>query len=248
MAVTANIPVLGKSIQVLEALASGTSHRSVAELARGLGIAPATCWRILKTLERADWVRPESGGGYGLSLGLLPLVEPLRRYESLASRWQGVLEELARATGLSVKLSVAVGDEAATVARAESPRAMSLSGRVGARFPLAVGSSGASLLSVRDDAAVEAVIAGSPESVWRHQSARDVRARVRQVRRTGVCADRGSYHPQVYSLSTCVRDAVRGEVVAITLLGLPDEMTPRAVKAWTALLKRAAKPAGRRAA
>ena len=95
------------------------------------------------------------GRRHELSLGLLPVLEPLRRFEALAEVVNPVIRALALATRLTVKVTVRQGDDAVTIARCESPQGTSVGVRVGAAFPLAYGSSGAVLLCDlrRDEAA-----------------------------------------------------------------------------------------------
>ena len=217
------IPVLSKAIRVVEAVARERPFRSITQLGKALMIAPATCYRIVKTLEHEDWLRLDEQGRPALSPGLLPVLEPLLAFDRLASVAQPALEELARRVGLSAKLSIRLGDEAAAIARAESPAAMSLSGRVGARFPLAVGSSGAALLSAMEDQAIETILGRSPEHAWAHQDRRDVRERIAECRATGCCADHGSYRRHVHSVSVALGPIAGQPAATITILGLPDD-------------------------
>jgi DNA-binding IclR family transcriptional regulator len=223
------IPVLEKSIQVLHAVAAGSAQASMNRLARDLKIAPATCYRILQTLERADWIRPRPAGGFELAPGLTAMLHPLGDTQRLADRLGPLLDRLADATELAVKLSVRQADQAVTAYRAESPRAMALVGRAGARFPLPLGSSGAVLCSDLPAVALDKLIAAAPKSVWKNQTPADFRARIEQCRQPRLCVDRGSFHPQVHTLSGPVF-GLQGEVLAaITLIGLPDDLPDSAL-------------------
>ena len=134
-------------MELLGLLAEPQGETTTKALALRLGVPRTTCYRLLRSLVARDWVRPLPGGGHALSVGLLPLLQPLREAEDLAVAVQPVLDELALRSGLTAKVSVRQGDYAVTSARCESPQATSVAVRLGAAFHLALGSSGAVLAS-----------------------------------------------------------------------------------------------------
>jgi DNA-binding IclR family transcriptional regulator len=146
------IPVLKNSIAVMRLLAEGRGPATTKALEQTLGVSHSTMYRILQTLAEEDWVRQRGKGEFELSVGLLPLFQPLVRHELLVSAVRGPLEKLCRDTGLTCKLSVLQGNFAITLFRTESQRATSVQVKSGAAFHLALGSSGAVLLSGLDSA------------------------------------------------------------------------------------------------
>lgn len=226
-----SIPALSKSIAVLKAIAGGMQNYSIAELAREVGVAHTTCYRIVQTLVDADWLRPRAGGvGYELSYGLLPMVEPFLNHRVLIDTISPVVEQLVHRTGLSAKLSVRQGDDAVTVYRVESPKPMSLSGRVGVRFSLVYGSSGACLLSSLTDKRIERIVEEASGDAWKHQLPADVRKRIAEVREKQCCMDLGFFHPQVHTISSPLFDDQGKMLAAMTLLGLPEDMNPQSLE------------------
>lgn len=220
------IPVLRKAIAVLREVAAGGETNTKA-LARQTGVPHTTAYRILQTFLDADWVRLSSGGHHELSLGLLPLLQPLVRHELLVETARPVLDELARSTGLATKLSVRQGDHAIALLRAESPRETSISVRVGAAFHLALGSSGAVLLADLEPKERRALLDRAPDSCWKHQKLADVEARVAECRRLGYCSDFGGYQPAVHALSAPVRDRAGSVIGAFTLVGFALDFSGR---------------------
>ncbi len=224
----AHIPVLAKAVRLLRALAEGAGAGSMNSLARRLDIAPATCFRILRTLQNADWIRPREGGGFELSLGLLPLVEPLVGVHRLADALCEPLAQLARETELSVKLSIRQAHAQLVIHRAESPRRFAVTGRIGARFSVLTGSSGAALLVDRGDEHIRSMIDAADDSVWREQPAAEVWRRIRQCRRTGLCSSIG-VHPQgIDTISAPLRGAKGGVLAAVTVMGLRGDLDRKA--------------------
>ena len=137
------IPAVEKAVALLEHLGRSDRGATQAELARELDISGSTCYRIIQTLQKHDWLRKLPGNRYDLSGGMLTaamkLVDAAARFEQC----QPLLEELARQTGLSAKLSIRQGTDQLTVLRAEGPGPVSVTGKVGARVPVIEGSVGA---------------------------------------------------------------------------------------------------------
>ena len=201
------IPAVEKAVAVLTRLGESEGGLTQAELAAALDIAPSSCYRILQTLLEADWVCKIGGTRYDLSFGILGAVRKLTdrnaRYEAMLP----VLEELAAQTGLCCKLSVRRGEFQLPILRAESPRPMAVSGRVGVRFPVAEGSVGAALLAA-------APAAEAPELV---------RDGIAAIRRRGFCFNRGRNRWRVDAMSSPVLDAEGGVIAALTLLGCDED-------------------------
>ncbi len=234
---TPAIPVLASAVKVMEAIAAGSAQGPVRKVAAELGISAATCFRIFSTLQQAGWITVDDEGGRKINPELVTRLSGLPDRDRLIQRARPVFESLAQKTQLSVKLSVRDGFEALTILRAESPRAMAISGRTGARFPLAYGSSGAILCAEMSDEQLQQVIEHAPRDAWRNQSPPDFLARVAQARKDGICRDEGSYHAQVYSVSIGVR--VGTAHAAITLMGLPDDMQARHLPGYVRMLRAA---------
>jgi DNA-binding IclR family transcriptional regulator len=204
-------------------VARGEGSATTKGLALTLGIAPTTCYRILQSFVAEGWLQPGADGTFELSFGLVPLLRPLLRHELLIETVHEPLAALARTTGLTAKLSVRQGDGAVTIFSASSPKGTAIASRVGAVFPLALGSSGATLLASLADDEVARILDESPGEVWRFQQREEVLRRVREARRTGCCFDGGSYQPQIHTLSAPLLGR-EGELVgAITLLGFPQD-------------------------
>lgn len=240
------IPSVEKAIRVVHAVAAEGGRSSIAELARAVGVAQTTCYRIVQTLTAADWIRPRSAGpGYSLSMGLLPLLEPFVHYQSLVETVREPLQNLSRQTALALKVSVRRADEAVTIYRVESPRPMGVSGRVGARFHLAIGSSGSALLSALSAAEIEQILTGAPAAAWERQTPADVRARVEAVRRDGTCVDPGSFHPTIQTISAPLQDASGTVIAAVTVLGMPGDFDgrrlPQTAQALRSVMRRCRK-------
>lgn len=226
-----SIPSVEKSIRVLQAIAGHASNFSIAELAKSLGIPQTTVYRIVRTYMAADWIRPRASGvGYSLSFGLMPLLEPFMNRRILIDLVRQPMTELSERARMGVKLSVREGTSALTVYRLEPPESMGISVRVGSKFPLVYGSSGAALLCGLSPAEIEEVIAQAPAGSWKHQKPADVHRRIAECRETGVCRDCGHYMPHIHTLSAAIKDREGKSIAAVTLLGMPGDFDGASIR------------------
>ena len=240
------IPAVCKAMELLGLLAEPQGETTTKALALRLGVPRTTCYRLLRSLVARDWVRLLPGGGHALSVGLLPLLQPLREVDDLAGAVQPVLDELALRTRLTAKVSVRQGDDAVTVARCESPEATSVAVRIGASFHLALGSSGSVLLSGLSRPEVKDVLERAPEECWSHQDRAEVDDRLARLQAKGWCADLGTYRPSCHAISAPLHNA-RGEVVAaMTIIGFPQDLQSRQLTGAVKLLLDAVRQAERR--
>lgn len=221
---TANtVPVLRKANRVFELVARSPGGATAKSIAASLGIAPATCYRILRSFVADGWLRQRSGGAFELSFGLVPLLRPLLRHEVLIETVREPLAQLVQATGITAKLTVRQDDDTVTIFSAPSPRPHAIASRVGAVTSLAFGSSGAAYLGALPDAEVTRILDAAPAEAWKHQKRESALRRIREGRRTGVYSDTGSYQPNIHSLSAPLFAQGREVVGAITLLGFSQD-------------------------
>ena len=217
------VPVLRKANRVFEVVARSSGGATAKSIAASLNIAPATCYRILRSYVADGWFRQRTGGAFELSFGLVPLLRPLLRHEVLIETVREPMGQLARSTGITAKLTIRQGDDTVTIFSAQSPRPHAIASRVGAVVSLAFGSSGAAYLGALPDAEVARILEAAPPEVWKYQKRESVLRRVREGRRMGVYSDSGSYQPNIHSLSAPLFGPDREVVGAITLLGFPQD-------------------------
>ena len=231
------VPVLCKALRVFEAIARSNGGVNTKELAVSLGISHTTCYRILQSFVSQGWLSARRGGTFELSFALVPLLRPLLHHELLIETVKEPLRQLAVTCGLTAKLTVRQGDDAVTLVSAPSPKSTAITSRVGSVVSLAIGSSGAALLSALPDAEITQILDKASEEVWRLQDPADVQRRIREARKDGVCFDRGSFQPHLHTLSAPLVVKERGIVAAITLLGFPQDFEGPARAALTRHLK-----------
>jgi len=230
------IPVLGKAISILHAVAASPGEITSAGLARSLGIAPATSYRIIQTFVKARWLRLAADGRCELGLGLLPIALGLRQHDLLRQQVVDTLNELTEKTGLTSKVSAREGDEAVTLMRVNSNQSMALAVKEGAGFHLALGSSGAVFLSQMTEEEVARILKSAPAICWQYQTSDDVRGRLAEARRERLAADLGGFRPDIFGLSVPLLDQDGHVQGALTLTGLMHGITEKQTKTWRNLL------------
>jgi DNA-binding IclR family transcriptional regulator len=232
------VPGLDKALSLLEHLGRNPGGGTQAELAATLAISPSTCYRILRTLQKHDFVSKRKGGRFDLSGGLLVaamrLVDGVKRFE----RVQPVLDALAAKTGLSCKISIRQGFEQLSILRAESPLAVSVTGKVGARFPLIEGSVGAALLCAESAAVVHELVTACAEQIEERRHPRIVLERIASITAKGFALNARENRWHVEAMSVPVRGEDGTVLAAVTLIGFKNEFGD--IKRLSAALRAAA--------
>lgn len=218
----AQVPVLGKAIRILYELVDSDGAVSSSSLARSVDVSQPTCYRILKTLEAFDWIRPNDEKGYDLSLGLLPLTRGMARFDRYAQSIQPILDDLARDLELTAKLSVRVAAEQVSIGVAQPMRLYAAAAPVGTRYPVVLGASGAALLAALPDDQIEDLIEATTAKDWAHDSADGLRDRIKVIRKRHVCENLGNHPQGIDTISAPVVDSPIA--CAITLVGLRGDI------------------------
>jgi DNA-binding IclR family transcriptional regulator len=238
------IPAVDKTISLLECLGNSTLGMTQAELCQTLNITQSTCYRIIQTLLEHRWICKTGKNLYDLAPRMLSVTSKLndssRRFEQL----QPQLRLLARQTGLSCKLSIRRGSEQLTVLREESPLPMSISGKIGATFPVIEGSVGAVLLSDLPREEIMSLISGCPEELEEKRNPKMIFDRLQQLESQGYCYNSGNSRWKVGAMSSPVLDRDSTVAAALTLLGFGEDFAPGKIEHLGEELRKATQNCG----
>ena len=146
---------------------------------------------------------------------------------------------------LCAKLSVRQGRDQVPILRAESPRSVAVSSRLGVRFPVIEGSVGAALLFKTPDAEIAALAAECSEPVMEKNHPEIVTARIDALRLRGFCFNAGVNRWKIDAMSVPVLDGEKQVAAALTLLGSEEDFRERALPGLGAALRKAAKECAR---
>lgn len=153
------IKTLERGLRALEAFTPQSPALSLTELARRLGVHPATALRFAYTLEQLGYLRREpETGAYRLAGRVLDLGRAVHPEADLRIVARPVMEALGRAAEETVSLAVREGLEIVVLAQVESPRPVSVRVRLGERQPAHCTAQGKVLLAALPDAELRAVL------------------------------------------------------------------------------------------
>jgi IclR family transcriptional regulator, acetate operon repressor len=121
----------------LLAAVSAAEPLSLAECARRTRLAPSTALRLLRTLERAAFVRRDDGGHFHSGARLIQLGAAALGRQAIVARGEPALRRIVAATGESAYLSIAGPEDTAIyVAMVEGTHAVRHTSWVGRAFPM----------------------------------------------------------------------------------------------------------------
>ena len=213
------VRALDRGLAVIRAFDADHPRRNLAEVARAVGLAPATARRLLHTLQALDYV-----GTDGQTWWLRPrLLELGKAYLATTSVWDVVRQRLVRlADEVQETTSAGVlgGDDVIYTVRVPYRRIMSMNVDVGTRIPAFASSMGRVLLAALDDSDLEAALARAqlrPITPHTVSSIDTLRSFVRTVRRQGWCLMEQELEPGIQCVAAPVRDASGDVVAAVTV-------------------------------
>jgi DNA-binding IclR family transcriptional regulator len=144
---------VAKALKVLEHLARTGRPQRMSAIAVALDLQKSTVHRILSTLVTSGYVEQRQDTAcYVASLKLWELGSGVLHEHPIKRAATGFLQELHRATGESVSLTILSGDDVLYLDKLLSPRAIKFSTRVGSRVPAALTAGGQAMLAHLPDA------------------------------------------------------------------------------------------------
>lgn len=231
---------VSNALRLLETLAS-TERRSLSHLACQTGFTINQTFRLLATLEAADYIVREPDKRYRLGPKLHLLGQQAAWPFDLVAAAAPHLDNLAELSGETVLLSVCVGSERMIVDTRESRYSLRVSYPVGSKLPLYVGGMGVAMLAFLPSEVLERALK-TPRRAFTELTLVDeeaLSAELTHVRRERVRISRNDYAQGEFSVASPIFDAggnLRGALaVAGFTARLGDEAQVRFAQAvWTA--------------
>ncbi len=226
------VRALDRGLAVVRAFDAAHPRRTLAEVARAVGLAPATARRLLHTLQSLDYV-----GTDGTVWWLRPrLLELGQAYLATTSVWDVVRERLARLTEEvqeTASAGVLSGDEVVYTVRVPYRRIMAMQVDVGSRIPAFASSMGRVLLAALDDDALAVALARAdlrpitPHTVSSVAALLDV---VAGVRNQGWCLLEEELEAGIQCVAAPVHDASGAVVAAVTVSSHTTRVPPEELR------------------
>lgn len=214
------VPVIDKMMHVLLALEATSDGLSVVSLARDLGLSRTTVYRMLNTLEEYGVVaRTQGGTAFALGPALVRLARRATVATDAVSVCQPLIEQLARDSGQTVKVSILEHHEAVVVAVAPGSGPFSIAAKIGRTFPLHAGAASKLLLAHAGAAEISRALS---RTLSRHTATTivhpgELTAELDRIREQGWAEDRGEFVEGVRAIAVPVRDPAARVVAAISI-------------------------------
>jgi DNA-binding IclR family transcriptional regulator len=220
--------------RLLCAFSPTETELGVGELARRLGLAKSTVFRLLTTLAEEHLVEknPRSGK-YRLGLKLYELGAIVSNHLDLHEAVATYIDELRNKTGETVHVAILDGDEVVYIERRESPQTLRLWGRVGHRNRAHRTSTGKVLLAYLPSEELDRVLARRPLDAKTPHTITDpevLKRELERVRRRGWAQNENESEMGVASVAAPIRDATGQVVAAISVAGPTLRFTPATMR------------------
>ncbi|AXK31874.1 IclR family transcriptional regulator [Streptomyces armeniacus] len=209
------IEALARGLEVIAAFRPGQPRMSLSQVAGATGLARPTARRILLTLEELGYVR-SGEAGFELTPSVLELGVAYVQSMGLWDIARPHMERLVGRTNESSSVAQLDGSDVIYVARVAVPKLVTLSVRIGTRFPALQTSLGKVLLAGLPEDELARVLAVPSRSgvTPRWQPVREERdAALREVRARGWALTDEQLAPGIRSVAAPLRDG-SGRVVA----------------------------------
>ena len=218
--------VAGRLFAVIDVFQTG-DELTLTDVARRAGLPLSTTHRLL-----AEWVEwgglaRDDDGRYriGMKLWRLGVRHPTARRLRHAAR--PYLDDLLEATGEHVHLAVRDGLGAVYLERLSGHDAVGVISDVGSRLPLHATGVGLVLLAFAPSDVFDAVLAGGPRRYLPNTLTEEgaLRARLAEIRLTGVDCSVEELTSGAFSVAAPVRDATGAVVAAVSIIASVERLT-----------------------
>jgi len=238
--------VTERIVRVLETFDADRTVQSVAEISRRAALPSSTAHRMVTDLVDTGILERDQAGRVRLGLRLWELAQrgslALRLRQTALPHMERVQARVREHT----QLAVLEREEALFLERLSNPRAVSNITRIAGRLPLHASSSGLVLLAYADESLREKLLAGplapvGPDTVTDPDA---LRARLAEIRASGVAIAPGSIEGVANGIAVPVRDGRPGPVIAALSVIVPrdaptagavDELRAAAIRISTEL-------------
>jgi DNA-binding IclR family transcriptional regulator len=144
---TSGVAVLDRAFALLGAFGVVDGRLTLTELSRRTGLYKSTVLRLLGALEHGGYIRKTPDGLYAIGPEPLRLAAVYQGSFSVAHVIEPLLAQITMSTGETASFYIRRDNKRVVLFRAEPPRAVRFSIRVGEEFPLKQGASGKVLVA-----------------------------------------------------------------------------------------------------
>jgi len=231
---TSTLSSVRNAARVLKEFGNGHHEFGVTEIARQLGLGKSTAHRLLNTLaeERLLEQNPQTGA-YRLGLVMYELGATVTVHAEIHDAAGPVIDHVRNATRETVIVAVLDGNEVVCIERRESPQALRLFGRVGARDDAHVASSGKVLLAYSSAADIDRFLSAGPLRRATPHTITDavtLRTQLEQIRQRGWAQNINEAEVGVAAVAAPIRNQSGDVIAAVSVLGPIQRLNPAALR------------------
>jgi DNA-binding IclR family transcriptional regulator len=229
-----------QAIRVFELLCASPAPLTQAEIGRRLGLNGNMTFRLLHTLEEAEWV-VRLDGSY--SMGLRAFHHTSKPVSRMDVRKAGAepVHDLWQSIGESTYLGVPDGLYVLYLEHLDATGPLKIAGQVGGRYELHCSAPGKTLLAFAGEELLDKVIAAKPREHTGNTltTKQKLKAELQQIARQGYALDREEYADGLMCFAAPIRDYENRVVATVgisvltlhfTLKQLEHELGPQVLK------------------
>ena len=216
------------AVRLLKSFNEGEAELGVTTLARRLGLAKSTVYRLASTLVSEGMLEQNrENEKYRLGIALFGLGALVRQRMNVSTEARPHIFALREVTNETVRLAILDGAEIMFVYDLESTQAIRMRANLGDRKPAFCSSEGRAMLAFQDEAAIEAILGGEllPRTPKTEVDPAQLRKALARVRKTGYALEDEQCEAGMRSLAAPIRDADGRVVAAVGIAGPRQRLT-----------------------
>jgi DNA-binding IclR family transcriptional regulator len=216
------------AMKLLKTFSEGEAELGVTTLARRLGVAKSTVYRLATTLVAEGMLEQNrENEKYRLGIALFGLGALVRQRMNVSNEARPHIFALREATNETVRLAVLDGSEILFVYDLESTQAIRMRANLGDRKPAFCSSEGRAMLAFQDEAVIEAILGGNlvRRTAKTETDPAVLRKALARVRKSGYAQEDEQCEAGMRSLAAPIRDAEGRVVAAVGVAGPRQRLT-----------------------
>lgn len=236
------VPAFARGLKLMELLSAHPEGLLMTEM-ESLELPPASLFRMLATLCDTGYADREKNGLYRLNGKLLSVAARAVENNSLTSAAEAAMRELRDQTGESAMLAVLHGGEGVVIHQEVSRQAVKVILEIGHRFPLHSAAPAKAILAFLPTSRTDELIRTirfTPFTSKTIRNARDFRAELEKVRKSGIAFDRGEELEDLHCVAAPVRNGRGESLAAVWISGPASRLAEAKMKHFAPLVRQAA--------
>jgi IclR family KDG regulon transcriptional repressor len=210
------------AVKLLKTFSAGEAELGVTTLAKRLGVAKSTVYRLASTLVAEGMLEQNrENEKYRLGIALFGLGALVRQRMNVSNEARPHIFALREATNETVRLAILDGGDIMFVYDLESTQAIRMRANLGDRKPAFCSSEGRAMLAFQDEKTIEAILGGelTPRTPKTETDPAQLRKALARVRKTGYSLEDEQCEAGMRSLAAPIRDAEGRVVAAVGIAG-----------------------------